>query len=83
VEWEEVAYNLGQGLRNLATICAPDVIHIGGGIAIGGGEHFIQDAARVMREHLKLVQPPEVGLSCLGYDTALYGAISIAIHGLE
>jgi predicted NBD/HSP70 family sugar kinase len=82
-EWEEVAYNLGQGLRNLAAILTPDIIRIGGGIAIGGGETFIQNAARVMRENLKIVPPPEVSLSHLGYDTALYGAISIAIHGLN
>jgi hypothetical protein len=36
-----------------------------------------------MRENLKIVPPPEVSLSHLGYDTALYGAISIAIHGLN
>jgi predicted NBD/HSP70 family sugar kinase len=82
-EWEEVAYNLGQGLRNLAAILTPDIIRIGGGIAIGGGETFIQNAAKVMRENLKIVPPPEVSLSHLGYDTALYGAISIAIHGLN
>jgi predicted NBD/HSP70 family sugar kinase len=82
-EWEEVAYNLGQGLRNLAAILTPDIIRIGGGIAIGGGEMFIQNAAKVMRENLKIVPPPEVSLSHLGYDTALYGAISIAIHGLN
>lgn len=82
-EWNEVAYNLGQGLRNLATILTPDIIRIGGGIAIGGGDKFIQTAARVMRDNLKIVTPPEISLSCLGYDTALYGAISIAIHGLK
>lgn len=83
MEWDEVAYNFGQGLRNLTTILAPDIIRIGGGIAIGGGVQFIQSAATVMRNHLKLVPSPEIGLSCLGYDTALYGAIAIAIHGLE
>ena len=39
-EWEEVAYNLGQGLRNLATIYLPDEIVLGGGVALGGGEQF-------------------------------------------
>lgn len=82
-EWDEVAYNLGLGLRNLSTILTPDVISIGGGIAIGGGERFIAAATRIMQESLKLVQPPRVILSCLGYDTALQGAISIAIHGLK
>ncbi len=82
-EWEEVAYNLGQGLRNLAAILAPDQIRLGGGVAVGGGEAFIAAARQVMQAHLKLVPPPEVALSSLGYDTALIGAITIARQGLS
>lgn len=78
-EWEEVAYNLGQGLRNLATLYAPDLIRIGGGVAVGGGEKFIDTASGVMEDHLKLVPVPQVGLSQLGYDTALRGAIALAM----
>lgn len=78
-EWEEVAYNLGQGLRNMAVLYAPDVIRIGGGVAVGGGEHFISAARNVMEEHLKLVPVPQVELSRLGYDTPLRGAIAMAI----
>lgn len=81
-EWSEVAYNLGQGLRNLAVIYAPDVIRLGGGVAIGGGEPFVQQARQVMLDHLRLVPAPEVSLSQLGYNTALLGALAIAIHGL-
>ena len=81
-EWAEVAYNLGQGLRNLATIALPDLIVIGGGVAVGGGERLLAGARQVMAERLRLVPIPEVRLSTLGYDTALLGAISIAIHGL-
>lgn len=81
-EWDEVAYNLGQGLRNIAALYAPDLISIGGGVAVGGGEAFIGQAAQVMRDHLVLVPAPEVTLSRLGYDTALKGAITIAIQGL-
>ncbi|HEX6035316.1 MAG TPA: ROK family protein [Anaerolineales bacterium] len=77
-EWEEVAYNLGQGLRNMAALYAPDLIRIGGGVAVGGGENFIRAASEVMEEHLKLVPPPRVELSRLGYDTALRGAIAMA-----
>ena len=77
-EWAEVAYNLGQGLRNLATIYLPDVIVLGGGVAVGGGERLIGAARAVMIERLKLVPAPEVRLSRLGYDTALLGAIEIA-----
>jgi predicted NBD/HSP70 family sugar kinase len=82
-EWEEVAYNLGQGLRNLAAIYAPDLISIGGGVAVGGGEAFIRTATRIMEDHLKLVPPPQVALSQLGYDTALRGAVAMALLGLN
>jgi glucokinase len=78
-EWQEVAYNLGQGLRNMAALYAPNVIRIGGGVAVGGGEHFIGAAREVMQEHLRLVPAPEVGLSHLGYDTALRGAIAMSL----
>ena len=79
-EWQEVAYNLGQGLRNMATFYAPDLIRIGGGLAVGGGEKFIQSAKKVMEEHLKLVPAPQVALSHLGYDTALRGALALALQ---
>jgi predicted NBD/HSP70 family sugar kinase len=82
-EWAEVAYNLGQGLRNLAAIYAPDLIVLGGGVAVGGGEPFLAAAREVMVEHLRLVPAPEVRLSGLGYDTALLGALAIARLGLE
>ncbi|RPI34488.1 MAG: ROK family protein [Chloroflexota bacterium] len=82
-EWDEVAYNLGQGLRNLAAIYTPDVIRIGGGVAVGGGEAFIDRAVRVMRDHLRLAPAPEVSLSKLGYDTALLGAIALAMWGMD
>lgn len=78
-EWDEVAYNLGQGLRNMAALYAPELIRIGGGVAVGGGENLIQTAKKVMEEHLKLVPAPQVELSRLGYDTALRGAIAMAL----
>ncbi len=82
-EWDEVSYNLGQGLRNIATIYSPDRIHLGGGVAVGGGNRLINQAAAIMREHMRLVPPPIVCLSTLGYDTALVGAITIARLGLH
>jgi glucokinase len=77
-EWNEVAYHLGLGLRNLAVILAPDVIVLGGGVAVGGGEALVEGARRVMAERLFLVPAPTVRLSRLGYDTALRGAIALA-----
>jgi predicted NBD/HSP70 family sugar kinase len=82
-QWEEVGYNLGQGLRNLAAIYAPDVIVLGGGMALGGGEKLIARARDVMVRHLNIVPAPDVRLSHLGYDTALKGALAIARDGLE
>jgi predicted NBD/HSP70 family sugar kinase len=82
-EWEEVGYNFGQGLRNLAALYAPDLIVLGGGVAIGGGEKLLKPALRVMEERLKLVPYPEVRLSNLGYDTALMGAIALAMLAEE
>jgi glucokinase len=82
-EWAEVAYNLGQGLRNLATIYLPDTIVLGGGVAFGGGAGLLDQARAVMSGHLRLVAAPDVRLSQLGYDTALHGAIELARRGLE
>ena len=55
------------------------LIVLGGGVAIGGGEKLLKPALRVMKERLKLVPHPEVRLSSLGYDTALMGAIALAM----
>jgi predicted NBD/HSP70 family sugar kinase len=82
-EWLEVAYNLGQGLRNLAAIYTPDQVRLGGGVAIGGGGRLIHSAVEVMEANLKIVPAPVVRLSELGYDTALVGAVSIANEGLK
>ncbi len=82
-EWDEVAFNLGQGLRNLATIYLPDLIVLGGGVAVGGGARLLGAAGQLMTERLKLVPVPEVRLSRLGYDTALLGAIAIARQAVD
>ncbi len=80
-EWAEVAYNLSQGLRNLATIYCPDLIVLGGGVAVGGGERLLPKAHTLMAAHLRLVPLPMLRLSTLGYDTALHGAITLAQQG--
>jgi glucokinase len=82
-EWDEVAFNLGQGLRNLSTIYLPDLIVLGGGVAVGGGDRLLERARQVMIERLRLIPHPQLKLSTLGYDTALLGAISIAQRGLN
>lgn len=81
-EWAEVAYNLGQALRNLATIYTPQVIALGGGVAVGGGARLLDGIHATLAAHARLVPLPKVRISTLDYDTALQGAISVAIHGL-
>lgn len=81
-EWAEVAYNLGQAIRNLATIYAPGIIVLGGGVAVGGGDRLLTGIRETLAAHARLVPLPEVRLSTLGYDTALRGAISVAMKGL-
>jgi predicted NBD/HSP70 family sugar kinase len=80
-EWEEVSHNLGQGLRNMAAIYAPEVIAIGGGVATGAGEKLLGPARKVMEASLKIVPIPKVEPSKLGYDTALIGSITLAMEG--
>lgn len=80
-EWSEVIYNLGQGLRNIATIMTPDIIVFGGGIAFGAGKPFLQKIEAEMKRQLTLVKPPLLALSKLGYDTAIAGAAYIAKNG--
>jgi glucokinase len=82
-EWEEVAWNLGQGLRNLAVILLPDVIVVGGGVAFGARETLLAPAIQVMREHLKIVPHPKVYASELGEHNVLAGAILLALRGGE
>lgn len=81
-EWAEVGHNLGLGLRNLAAILAPDVIVLGGGVAVGGGEKLLAPARAVMQDRLRIVPVPELRLTRLGVDTALMGAVAVAMRGL-
>jgi len=73
-----VAYNLGMGLRNIAAILSPEIIVFGGGVSIGGGKTLLDWAEKYMLTGLKIVSPPKLKLSCLGYDTALKGSCFIA-----
>ena len=77
-EWDQVAYNLGQGIRNMAALYAPSVIVLGGGMALGGGERLLSGVRAVLERNLKIVPVPHITLSDLGYDTSLWGAFALA-----
>jgi len=78
-EWNQVAYNLGQGLRNAAMLYAPEVLVLGGGMALGGGEQLLQGIRTVLDDNMKIVPKPTVILSTLGYDTALWGGLALIL----
>lgn len=85
-EWEEVGYNLGLGLINISTLYAPDLIVFGGGISLAAHQHFLPQAESVLRNGLRLVPPPQLIVSSLGYHTALLGSIALAqdcVRGLS
>ncbi len=82
-QWDEVAWNLAQGMRNIATLLTPDIIVFGGGVSNGGGELWLKKVHTYTAQHLRLVPPPQMRLSILGNDTALSGACYIALHGLD
>ena len=69
---------LGLGLRNAATLLAPDVIALGGGVVVGGGERLLAAARAEVEQGVRLLPPPRVVVSALGYDTALQGALALA-----
>lgn len=77
-EWNEVGDNLGQGLRNIAVLFAPELIILGGGIVLGARERLLGPAMNVLRENLRLVPPPEVRISSLGNEALLRGAYVLA-----
>jgi predicted NBD/HSP70 family sugar kinase len=79
-EWEEVAWHLGQGLRNAAVIYSPDVVVVGGGVTFGAGRKLLAPAIGVMRDHLKIVPHPKVYASEMGEENVLAGAILLALR---
>lgn len=81
-EWAEVTHNLGQALRNAAALYAPEDVVLGGGVAFGRGQRLADQAAAVMRAGMRIVPAPRVRLSALGYDTALMGAVALAMRAV-
>jgi len=81
-EWNEVGHNLGQGLRNIAVLFAPEVIVLGGGVVLGGREKILEPAVNILCENLRLVSLPQVRISTLGHEALLRGAFVLARNTL-
>jgi glucokinase len=74
-QWDYLSSYLSVAIRNLTAVLAPAVIVLGGGIGL-------ELAKSIRAVEPGLVPMPEVRASRLGYDTALMGAVSIAMQGL-
>ncbi len=79
--WAEAGRLLGLGLRNAATLLAPELIVLGGGVVTGAGERLIGPARVEVERGVRLLPAPRVVASSLGYDTALIGALALAQAG--
>ncbi|MBI2543322.1 MAG: ROK family protein [Candidatus Aenigmarchaeota archaeon] len=82
-EWNEIGTLLGEGLRNIIVMHTPEVIFLGGGVALGGGEKLLRTVTEVIKKQVKIVKLPEVKLTPLGYEAPLKGAVALAMKGFE
>jgi predicted NBD/HSP70 family sugar kinase len=64
----------------MVTLLAPDLIAVGGGVSIGAGERLLRPAREAAAASLTLLSLPPVELSVLGTDTALRGALALALE---
>jgi len=79
----EIATNFGEGLRNIIALHSPDGIFVGGGVAYGLGRKLLGPATDAAKRNLKIVPFPNIEIASLGYDSALMGAVALAIHGVD
>jgi glucokinase len=79
--WNEVGTYLGRGLASWVAIFGPEVVVVGGGIALAG--HWLLDP--IERELRRVGEPHFVGqvrevrLSALGKDSAMHGAATLVL----
>lgn len=79
-EWLQVGKNLAAGLRNAVALYAPSVIALGGGVCVGGGVPLLETVQRELAKSLMIVPSPRVVASSLGYDSALWGGLVMAVQ---
>lgn len=77
-QWSEVGFNLGLGLRNAALIYAPDLIVLGGSVAIGGGVVLLEQIDRVFEDRIHILPRPPVRLAKHGHEAPVRGALLAA-----
>jgi predicted NBD/HSP70 family sugar kinase len=78
--WLEFSTILGQALRNIAHLYAPEIISVGGGVALNAPTWVHENVERYLREQVFIVPCPTYVKSSLGYEACLRGA---AILGFQ
>lgn len=76
--WEEIGYNLGQGLRNIIHSYAPDLIVLGGGVVLGAGEKLLIPALDHIRNNVLIVPIPKICITKIGENNVVIGSIILA-----
>lgn len=76
--WDELAFYLGQGLKNSILYWAPDIIVLGGSMVVGDPRIFNEDIIRHTQEALgDLVPCPPIVDATLADNGGLYGAMAL------
>lgn len=79
--WNEVGGYLGRGLASWVAIFGPEMVVVGGGVALAG--HWLVDPLeqemRRVGDPYFVAQVHEVRLSPLGKDSAMHGAASLVL----
>jgi len=82
--WHETALYLGLGLSNAINLLDPDVIVLGGGVAIGAADLLLEPVRQVVRERCMptLSRPVPILSAVLGAEVGIVGAASLVIERL-
>ena len=83
VEW--AGYNLGVGFANIMHLFDPQAIVVGGGVANHAWDLLAPSVERAVRERAMeaYVGRTEIRRSQLGDDVGLFGAVALALDGME
>jgi glucokinase len=70
----QAAHFVGIGLANFVKTFDPEVIVVGGGVALHGGEGYMRTLMQAYESYLEGWQPAPVRLAKLGTEAGLLGA---------
>jgi glucokinase len=80
--WQDATDALARGVALLATLLGPEVVVLGGGLAMAG-ERLVTPIARKLTELLTFQRTPELRLAELGDEAGSLGAGLLALDLIE